>query len=108
MKFRFIGDPKNGFSGPYAFEKFGLNFSRSEWTDVDDHVLIAKLLGSDHYEHAGAFAPASAAPVSHVNFAKNEDERRAALVSEAESLGIDVDGRWSNATLERKINEARA
>jgi hypothetical protein len=105
MKFRFIGDPKNGFSGPDAFEKFGLNFSRSEWTDVDDPVFVAKLLGSDHYEHAGAFAPASAVPVL---FAKNEDERRAALVSEAEALGIDVDGRWSNATLERKINEARA
>jgi hypothetical protein len=50
MKFRFIGDPRNNGSGPDAFVKFDLAFSRDEWTEVDDPSVIRKLLGSDHYE----------------------------------------------------------
>ena len=37
-----------------------------------------------------------------------DEERREALVAEAEALGIKVDGRWSDATLEAKIAEQQA
>lgn len=93
MKFRFIGDPRNNFSGPDRFEKFGLQFSRTDWTEVTDKSLIAKLLNSSHYENGGAFAEPA------------HDEREA-LIADAQSLGVDVDRRWSNATISAKIQQA--
>lgn len=102
MKFRFIGDPRNNFSGPDALEKFGLHFNRTEWTEVSDARVISKLLGHSHFESAGAF-PKTGAP--HVEAAAGDP--REALIAEAEAIGIDVDRRWSNATIRKHIDGRR-
>lgn len=101
MKFRFIGDPAHNFDGPDAFEKFGLNFSRSEWTEVDDKWVISKLLGNAHFEVMSASMSGLVAPAP-------VDAGREALIAQAEALGVSVDRRWSNATLMLKISEAKA
>lgn len=50
MKFRFIGDPRNGGTGPDRLEKFDHVFTRDGWTDVEDEWVIAKLKGHSHFE----------------------------------------------------------
>lgn len=96
MRFRFIGDPANKFDGPDELTKFDHSFSRFSWTDVRDPWVIAKLSGNAHFEAAAD------------DISTDGGDPREALIAEAEGLGIDVDRRWSNATLERKIGEARA
>lgn len=49
-RYRFIGDPLDGFDGPDRFEWMGVEFSRDEWADVSDPFMIAKLDGHSHYE----------------------------------------------------------
>lgn len=102
MKFRFVGDPRNNFSGPDALEKFGLNFNRTEWTEVSDAAVAAKLIGHSHFESAGAFPDAPAHNVETVG-----GDPREALIAEAEAFGIDVDRRWSNATIRKHIDGRR-
>lgn len=99
MKFRFIGDPRNGGSGPDILEKFDHVFTRSDWTEVTDEFVIRKLLGSDHFEGDGSIETDPAI--------KAVGDERETLIAEAESLGISVDRRWSNLTLRMKIRESR-
>ena len=49
-RYRFIGDPLDGFDGPDRFEWMGVEFSRDEWADVSDPFMIAKLDGNSHFE----------------------------------------------------------
>lgn len=98
MKFRFIGDPKDSFSGPSKVETLGHVFTREDWTEVSDKYAIDKLLGHSHFESGGAFSPVPEAPAV-------PDEREE-LIKDATSLGILVDRRWSNQTLSAKIAEA--
>jgi hypothetical protein len=108
MKFRWIGDPRNNFDGPDIIEKFDHVFTRTDWTDVEDKSVIAKLIGHSHFESA-ASVKADAIPAIPANPPKPviTDEREA-LIRDAEELGIAVDRRWSNLTLSAKIREALA
>lgn len=49
-RYRFIGDPLDGFDGPDRFTWMGVEFSRDEWADVSDPFMTAKLDGHSHYE----------------------------------------------------------
>ena len=49
-RYRFIGDPRDGFDGPDRFTWMGVEFSRDEWADVSDPFMLAKLDGHSHYE----------------------------------------------------------
>lgn len=50
MRFRFIGDPNDNFSGPDTVTVFGLVFSRVEWTEVSDETVTRKLCRHNHFE----------------------------------------------------------
>lgn len=49
-RYRFIGDPLDGFDGPDRFTWMGVEFSRDEWAEVSDPFMVAKLDGHSHYE----------------------------------------------------------
>lgn len=61
-RYRFIGDPQDGFEGPDRFEWQGIEFSRDEWADVADADLVTKLDGNSHFERAddGTILPSDA------------------------------------------------
>lgn len=52
MKARFIGDPRDNFSGPDVFPLRGVVFIKDEWTSVADEDLFAKLQTHNHFETA--------------------------------------------------------
>lgn len=47
--FRFIGDPRDGFSGPDLIEYDGVKFDRLEFVSVPDY-MADKLRGNNHFE----------------------------------------------------------
>ena len=49
-RYRFIGDPNDGFSGPDRMTWCGIEFSRDEWASVDDPAMAEKLDGNSHFE----------------------------------------------------------
>jgi hypothetical protein len=49
-RFRFIGDPRDNFSGPDVMEYELYTFPRDVWVTIKDPRLIAKLSGHSHYE----------------------------------------------------------
>ena len=50
MRFRFIGDPKDNFSGPDVAEFYGMKFPRGEWVEVPEGPAREKLKIKSHYE----------------------------------------------------------
>lgn len=58
QKFRFIGDPRDDFSGPDEIQVFGLSFNRKTWTEVLDPAIAAKLAKHSHFEAWAEAAPA--------------------------------------------------
>lgn len=62
-RYRFIGDPQDGYQGPDLFMWQGIEFSRDEWAEVTDPDFIAKLDGNSHFERDdGGTIPPSDAP----------------------------------------------
>lgn len=60
MKFRFIGDPNDGGSGPDSVELFGLSFGRAEATEVPDDVA-ERLKRNNHFKAVLTTKPKSKA-----------------------------------------------
>lgn len=61
-RYRFIGDPLDGFEGPDRFEWMGVEFSRDEWADVVDPFMTAKLDGNSHFEREDEAAAGDETP----------------------------------------------
>ena len=63
--FRFIGDPRDNFSGPDIIEFDGVKIDRREFTTVPDD-MAEKLRGNNHFEEFRGVTPAQfdASPVS--------------------------------------------
>lgn len=55
-KFTFVGDPKDGFSGPESIRVGGVDFPKGEAVTVDDD-LAAKLKGHSHFAEGTAKPP---------------------------------------------------
>lgn len=49
MRARFIGDPRDNFSGAEEFVFFGTLFRKGEWRDVGEEEL-PRLIGHSHFE----------------------------------------------------------
>jgi hypothetical protein len=56
MRARFIGDPRDNFSGPDVLTCWGVEFVKGEWTEVDD----PRFASHSHFEvdEGGVAAPA--------------------------------------------------
>lgn len=65
MKFRFIGDPRDNFSGAAEITVHGIKFNRKDWTDVDDPKIAEKLLTHTHFESDFEPRDHKAEPVPH-------------------------------------------
>jgi len=122
-KAKFIGDPNDNFSGPDSFEWEGLEFSRTEWTEVPDEMAL-RLFKHNHYECERSLSSKSHIQVeptySHtvpegihgysvsIQDIADSDPTKERLVSEASALGLQIDGRWGLARLQRTVEAARA
>lgn len=62
MKFRFIGDPKDNFSGPETMIFRDYTFPRDVWVTIKDAGIIEKLTGHSHYESASEDEKPAPAP----------------------------------------------
>lgn len=61
VSFRFIGDPKDNFSGPDIIEFNGVKIGRIEFTTVPDDVA-EKLRNNNHFEELNGASPSRPAP----------------------------------------------
>lgn len=52
MRIRFIGDPRDGGSGPDVFTLWGNDLPKGEFVDVPDEIA-AKVAHNDHFEREG-------------------------------------------------------
>lgn len=59
--FRFIGDPRDKFSGPDIIEFDGVKIDRREFTTVPDD-MAEKLRGNNHFEEFRGVTPAQFEP----------------------------------------------
>jgi len=50
---RFVGDPKDNFSGPASMSMFGLEFPKGEFVGVTDEAALKKLRNHNHFEFQG-------------------------------------------------------
>ncbi len=50
MKFRFIGDPNDNYSGPDVLEMFGMKFPRDKWVEVPEGRDSEKLSNNAHFD----------------------------------------------------------
>lgn len=49
-KFKFIGDPKDNYSGPEVLEVFGMKFPRDKWVEVPEGKECEKLSNHSHFD----------------------------------------------------------
>lgn len=84
MKAKFIGDPRDGFSGPEVMSMHGVLFPKGEMVQVHAAVF-RKLSMHSHFETDGA-------DVDHSAPALTDEE----IENRAKSLGVKVDGRWGD------------
>lgn len=90
----------------------GVRFFDGQAVALDEGThasLIAKAKGNPHFEvdKSTKAALRALAPEIKDGAPPADDDELAALVREAESLGIKVDGRWSKARLEAEISTAK-
>lgn len=92
MRFAYLGTPEA--ADPEGTLAFGQYFPIGVAVEVGDPAVIRKLSGHQHFKtiEGGEHPPS--------------DEVEALRV-EAESLGIDVDGRWGVKTLRAEISKAK-
>ena len=110
MRVRFIGDPRDNFSGPDVLEMFSMKFPRDQWVNVEEGPFAVKLRRHSHFEVDDDMIASDGSaiePVKPTRLRDIPDARRDELVDEAESLGVKVDGRWSLARLEDEIAAAK-
>lgn len=135
MKARFIGDPRDNFSGPDLFPLRGVVFVKNEWTSVADEALFAKLQAHNHFETrdagfvsivpeltaddtmiaAGGVLVVECAddgvivgdPAPDVIEEAPTDEK-AALIAQLDAIpGAEFDGRWGVPKLRQALEAAR-
>lgn len=58
-KFKYVGDPRNNFSGPQTGPIHGVMFTKGETTEVDDEAVAAKLRRHSHVVEVKAGRPPS-------------------------------------------------
>lgn len=77
MKFTYIGDPNDDFSGPSELTTGGQTFAKNEPTEVDDdnEDLIRRLKGHSHFAKPGDELPDDTARAKTMTL----DELRAIL-----------------------------
>jgi hypothetical protein len=64
-RFKFIGDPRDNFSGPEVLRMFGRDFPRDKWVDVDEGEICEKLESHTHFD-ADFAKELEAAPVREI------------------------------------------
>lgn len=84
---------------PAAVEWGGITFQANMPVEVTNERMLRKALGNPFFDTEDEIAPAAPPP---------EPDDKAALVAEAEALGIDVDKRWGAARLIAEISKAKA
>lgn len=63
MRARFIGDPRDNWSGSERLTMLGADFIKGEWADVSDEVA-GKLATHSHFEVEDGTIPPDAEPVT--------------------------------------------
>jgi len=111
MRARFIGDPRDNFSGPDVLEMFNTKFPRDQWINVEEGPFAVKLRRHNHFEVDSDSVASDGSAIEPVKPVRVRDAaidtKREELVDEAEALGVKVDGRWSLARLEAEIAAAK-
>lgn len=128
MKARFIGDPRDNFSGPDPFPLGGVVFAKDKWTSVADEALFAKLQTNNHFEtrdagfvsivpeltaedtvaaDGGVLVVEPGGPAPDVIDDEPDDEK-AALIAELEAIpGAEFDRRNGVTKLRKALEAAR-
>jgi len=100
---RFIGDPKDDFSGPSSMSMFGMEFPKGEFVGVTDEAALKKLRGHSHFEFEGdAKVRPERREVDDLPALKLE-----ALKDVATAEGVDFPANTTKAKLMEAIREAR-
>jgi len=133
MKARFIGDPRDNFSGPDVFPLRGVVFLKNQWTSVADEALFAKLQTHNHFETSDTGVPfvetaAARVAVPLIDRMSPDDmivgepapdvltptadpaaaDERAGLIAQLEAIpGAEFDGRWGVPKLRQALEAAR-
>jgi hypothetical protein len=49
-RFKFIGDPRDNYSGPEVLRMFGRDFPRDKWVEVEEGEFCEKLESHSHFD----------------------------------------------------------